>query len=154
MAELITIFTDGGARGNPGPAGIGGVIVRGGVGGGANGDSANGAGETLEEFSSYIGRATNNQAEYQALLAGLDRARKHTDEDVVCVLDSELLVKQLTGEYRIKSPELKKLAHQVKHLEESFKSVSYRHTYREGNARADALVNEALDKAAGRESAG
>ncbi|MDP4000573.1 MAG: ribonuclease HI family protein [bacterium] len=139
----VTVFTDGGARGNPGPAGIGGVIVRGGVGGGKAG-----SGETLEEFSSYIGRATNNQAEYQALLAGLDRARKHTDEDVVCVLDSELLVKQLTGEYRIKSPELKKLAHQVKHLEESFKSVSYRHTYREGNERADALVNEALDKAA------
>lgn len=133
MAEQITIFTDGGARGNPGPAGIGGVITRG--------------DQTLEEFSSYIGRATNNQAEYQALLAGLDRARKHTDEDVECVLDSELLVKQLTGAYKIKSPELKKLAHQVKHLEESFKSVSYRHTYREGNQRADALVNEALDKA-------
>ncbi len=133
----VTIFTDGGARGNPGPAGIGGVIVR--------GDAQDG--EVLEEFSSYIGRATNNQAEYQALLAGLDRAKKHTDEDVECVLDSELLVKQLTGEYRIKSPELKKLAHQAKHLEESFKSVTYRHTYREGNERADALVNEALDKA-------
>lgn len=127
----ITLFTDGGARGNPGPAGVGGVIVR--------------DGETLEEFSNYIGRATNNQAEYQALLSGLDRARKHTDEDIECVLDSELLVKQLTGEYRIKSPELKKLAHHVKHLEESFKSVNYRHTYREGNERADALVNRALD---------
>lgn len=103
-------------------------------------------GETLEEFSSYIGRATNNQAEYRALLAGLDRARKHTDVDVECVLDSELLVKQLTGEYKIKSPELKKLAHQVKHLEGSFRSVRYRHTYREGNRRADALVNEALDR--------
>ena len=139
MTQSITIFTDGGARGNPGPAGIGGVIIRG----------TDGGGETLEEFSSFIGRATNNQAEYQALLAGLDRARKHTDGDVECVLDSELLVKQLTGEYRIKSPELKKLAHQVKHLEESFKSVSYRHTYRAGNERADALVNQALDQAAG-----
>ncbi|MEX2043528.1 MAG: ribonuclease HI family protein [Patescibacteria group bacterium] len=137
MAEPITIFTDGGARGNPGPAAIGGVLVR--------GDTQDG--KVLEEFSSYIGRATNNQAEYQALLAGLDRARKHTDVDVECVLDSELLVKQMTGEYKIKSPELKKLAHQVKHLEESFKSVSYRHTYRDGNKRADALVNEALDKA-------
>jgi ribonuclease HI len=133
MSGSITIFTDGGARGNPGPAGIGGVIMRG--------------EETLEEFSNYIGRATNNQAEYQALLAGLDRARQHTDEDVECVLDSELLVKQMNGEYRIKSPELKKLAHQVKHLEESFKSVSYRHTYREDNERADALVNQALDQA-------
>lgn len=135
MAGPVTLFSDGGARGNPGPAAIGGVIMRDGTE----------DGEVLEEFSSYIGRATNNQAEYQALLAGLDRARKHTDEAVVCVLDSELLVKQLTGEYRIKSPELKKLAHQVKHLEESFASVSYRHTYREGNKRADALVNEALD---------
>lgn len=137
----VSIQTDGGARGNPGPAAIGGVIKRG--------------PKILEEFSSYIGRATNNQAEYQALLAGLDRARKHTDEEVECVLDSELLVKQLTGEYKIKSPELKKLAHQVKHLEESFKSVRYRHTLREGNERADELVNAALDQAeaSGRASA-
>ncbi len=129
---MITIHTDGGARGNPGPAAIGGVIAR--------------DGETLEEFSAYIGRATNNQAEYQALLAGLDRARKHTDEDVRCTLDSELLVKQLSGEYKIKSPELKKLAHQVRGLEERFRSVRYEHTYREGNKQADALVNQALDR--------
>lgn len=131
MAELITVFTDGGARGNPGPAAIGGVILRG--------------RETLEEFSHYIGEKTNNQAEYAALLAGLERAAKHTDVAVECVLDSELVVKQLNGQYKVKSPELKKLAHQVRHLEERFKTVTYRHTRREGNARADALVNEALD---------
>lgn len=129
-AEVI-IYTDGGARGNPGPAAIGGVIVKG--------------GQTVEEFSHFIGEKTNNQAEYAALLAGLERAAKHTDVDVKAVLDSELVVKQLQGEYKVKSPELKKLVPQVRHLEERFKSVTYEHTRREGNLRADELVNQALD---------
>lgn len=132
----VTVFTDGGARGNPGPAAIGGVVMR---------DS-----KTLEEFSSYIGERTNNQAEYAALLSGLERAAKFTDTDVRCVLDSELVVKQMTGHYKVKSPELQKLAHQVKGLEERFRQVSYEHTRREGNVRADALVNEALDAEAAR----
>jgi ribonuclease HI len=127
----LTVYTDGGARGNPGPAGIGVVITD--------------DGRTIEEFGAYIGEATNNQAEYAALLAGLDRARKHTEADLVCILDSELVVKQLKGEYKVKSEELKKLAHQVRGLEGHFKSVSYRHTRREGNTRADELVNQALD---------
>jgi ribonuclease HI len=131
-ADRVTVYTDGGARGNPGPAAIGGVIMD--------------DGRTLEEFSAYIGERTNNQAEYAALLAGLERAAKHTDVTVDCVLDSELVVKQLNGQYKVKSPELKKLAHQVRHLEERFKTVTYRHTRREGNARADALVNRALDQ--------
>lgn len=130
-ADVVTVYTDGGARGNPGPAAIGGVILRG--------------EETLEEFSAYIGEKTNNQAEYAALLAGLERAAKHTDVTVRCVLDSELVVKQLNGEYKVKSPELKKLVPKVRHLEERFKTVTYEHTRREGNARADALVNQALD---------
>lgn len=133
--DRVTVYTDGGARGNPGPAAIGGVIMR--------GDAS--SGETLEEFSAYIGEKTNNQAEYAALLAGLERAAKYTDVTVECVLDSELVVKQLNGRYKVKSPELKKLVHQVRHLEERFKTVTYRHTRREGNVRADALVNRALD---------
>jgi ribonuclease HI len=129
--DQVTVFTDGGSRGNPGPAAIGGVIL---------------AGEkTLEEFSAYIGDKTNNQAEYAALLAGLERAAKFTDVAVNCVLDSELVVKQMRGEYKVKSPELRKLVHQAKHLEEKFKTVTYEHTMREGNVRADALVNQALD---------
>ncbi len=131
-ADAVTVYTDGGARGNPGPAAIGGVIRR--------------DGETVEEFSAYIGERTNNQAEYAALLAGLERAAKYTDVTVECVLDSELVVKQLNGQYKVKSPELQKLAHQVRHLEERFKTVTYRHTRRDGNVRADALVNRALDE--------
>ncbi len=130
--QSVTVYTDGGARGNPGPAAIGGVIRR--------------DGETVEEFSAYIGERTNNQAEYAALLAGLERAAKYTDVTVECVLDSELVVKQLNGQYKVKSPELKKLVHQVRHLEERFKTVTYRHTRRDGNVRADALVNRALDE--------
>lgn len=130
MAE-VTIYTDGGARGNPGPAGMGVVIM----------DN----GQTLEEFGAYIGHRTNNQAEYAALLAGLERAGKYTDTDVTCVLDSELVVKQLKGEYKVKSPELRKLVHQVRSLEGNFRRVRYEHTLREGNRRADALVNQALD---------
>lgn len=127
----LTIYTDGGARGNPGPAGIGVVIAD--------------AGKTLEEFGAYIGEKTNNQAEYAALLAGLDRARRHTDTELNCILDSELVVKQMQGEYKVKSPELKKLVHQAHGLEKNFKTVTYAHTLREGNKRADQLVNQALD---------
>lgn len=135
-ADTVTVYTDGGARGNPGPAAIGGVILRG--------------RETLEEFSAYIGEKTNNQAEYAALLAGLERAGKYTDVTVRCVLDSELVVKQMRGEYKVKSPELKKLVPKVRHLEERFKTVTYEHTRRAGNARADALVNKALDEKSSR----
>lgn len=132
--ETIAVFSDGGARGNPGPAAIGGVISQG--------------EETLEEFSAYIGEATNNQAEYMALLSGLERAAKHTDLDVRCVLDSELVVKQMNGAYKVKSEQLKKLAHQVRSTEERFRKVTYEHTRREGNIRADELVNQALDERA------
>lgn len=130
-ADSVTVYTDGGARGNPGPAAIGGVILQ--------------DGKTLKEFSRAIGQKTNNQAEYAALLAGLEHAAEFTDVTVNCVLDSELVVKQMRGEYKVKSPELRKLAHQAKHLEEKFKTVTYEHTRREGNVRADALVNQALD---------
>lgn len=128
---MIRINTDGGARGNPGPAGVG-VVVR-------DGDAI------LEEFSAYIGTATNNQAEYAALLAGLGRAQKYTDLDVECLLDSELVVRQLKGEYKIKSPKLRKLAHQTHGHARAFRKVTYRHVPRAENAHADRLVNQALD---------
>ena len=127
----MTIHTDGGARGNPGPAGIGVVIRQ--------------DGKVVEEFGAYIGEATNNQAEYAALLAGMERATKYTDTDLRCVLDSELVVKQLKGEYKVKSEQLRKLVHQAHSLRERFRHVTFEHTPRSGNAEADALVNRAID---------
>lgn len=127
----VTIYTDGGARGNPGPAGTGVVIEQ--------------HGKIVETVGAYIGEATNNQAEYSALLAGLDRASRYTDTDLRCVLDSELVVRQLNGEYRIRSEQLRKLADQANHLAQRFRSVSYEHVRREGNVLADKLVNRAID---------
>ncbi len=130
---MVTLYTDGGARGNPGPAGIGVVVKE---------DD-----RTLEEFGRAIGVATNNQAEYTALLAGMETAATYTETELRCVLDSELVVKQLNGLYKVKSDHLKKLVHQVRALEERFTDVTYEHTYRDGNQRADALYNQALDTA-------
>lgn len=131
MPEPVTIYTDGGARGNPGPAGIGVVMQLGPT--------------KLEEFSAYVGEMTNNQAEYTALLAGLERATKYTDTELHCILDSELVVRQLEGRYKVRSKHLQKMVHQVRSLEQRFRKVTYEHTRRAGNAQADKLVNQALD---------
>lgn len=128
---MITVYTDGGSRGNPGPAGTG-VVIK-------DGDTV------LEAFGAYLGTKTNNQAEYEALLAGLERAAKHTDDQLAVVMDSELIIRQMNGQYKVKSPELKKLHHQAKALCENFKTVTFSHTLREGNTQADALVNRAID---------
>lgn len=128
---MITVYTDGGSRGNPGPAGTG-VVIK-------DGDTV------LEAFGAYLGIKTNNQAEYEALLAGLERAAKHTDDQLAVVMDSELIIRQMNGQYKVKSPELKKLHHQAKALCENFKNVAFSHTLREGNTQADALVNRAID---------
>lgn len=126
-----TLFTDGGARGNPGPAGIGFVLEI--------------EGEKKISVGKYIGETTNNQAEYQALLAGLTRARKEGVKEIECFLDSELVVKQLKGQYKVKNVDLKPRVAQVKELMQSFDRVSFTHVRREKNALADALVNEAID---------
>ena len=128
-----TLFTDGGARGNPGPAGIGYVLSF------EDGREIR-AGE-------YVGEITNNQAEYRALLAGITRAKQERVGELLCHLDSELVVRQLTGEYRVKDPDLKPLFEQVNALVPSFSKVSFEHVPREENTEADALVNEALDRA-------
>lgn len=129
---MVTVFTDGGSRGNPGPAGIGVVISR---------DD-----ELVEEHGAFLGEKTNNQAEYAALMSGLERAAKYTDDEVTVTMDSELVVRQMLGQYKVKSPELQKLHHQAKALEKHFKQVTYTHTLREGNKRADALANLAMDR--------
>lgn len=134
--RVVILYTDGGARGNPGPAAIGVVVC-------GEGD------EVLAEHKEYIGEATNNEAEYRALIKGLDLAAGHSRAELRCVTDSELVVRHLSGAYRVRSPSIKSLFDQVKRREGQFEKVSYRHRPRLTGMlhRADALVNEALDEA-------
>lgn len=131
--KKIILYTDGGARGNPGPAGIGGVLY-------------NEKKEKIFDYARYIGEATNNQAEYQSLLFALEQAKKHGAEEAMCYLDSELIVKQMRGEYRIKDKDLGKLFIKIWNLSQSFKKITWHHVPREKNRVADALVNQALDE--------
>jgi len=129
------IYSDGGARGNPGPAAIAFLII-----------SENG--QVLTINSRYIGSHTNNQAEYKALIAALESAVALNAEKVISHLDSQLVVKQLTGEYTVKNSELKKLWNKIGELTRRFKTVSFVSVPRTNIQiqKADALVNEALDK--------
>lgn len=131
MAKL-TVNVDGGARGNPGPAAIG-VVVR------------NAGGEVLEEHGERIGRATNNVAEYRALLRGIELAAAHGAEELELVGDSELVVRQVEGRYKVKDATMKRLHGEVKAALGGFGGWSIRHVRREQNADADRLVNAALD---------
>jgi len=131
--KKIIIYTDGGARNNPGPAGIGVVLY----------DENK---EIIETYKEYIGEATNNQAEYRALLKGLELGEKHAPKEVECFLDSELVVKQLNKEYKVKDQSLQFLYNQILDLS-IFAHVSFKHVRREQNTLADKLVNEALDEA-------
>jgi ribonuclease HI len=126
------LHTDGGARGNPGPAAIGIVLKK--------------NGETIYEFGSYIGKDTNNVAEYKAVLEGLKAALGKKVKRLTCYIDSELVVKQLTGDYKVKQAHLKFLWTQIKTIENDFIKVTYEHVKREKNSEADALVNKVLDK--------
>jgi len=132
MSKLI-IYTDGGARGNPGPAGLGAVLY-------------NTNYEIVAEISEFIGVATNNQAEYRAIIAALNRARDLGASEVDCYLDSELAVKQLNREYKVKNKDLAPLFLQIHNLSLSFKKISYTHIPREKNKVADRLANEAMDR--------
>ena len=132
MVNKITIYTDGGARGNPGPAGIGVVLESDGQ---------------KHLFKKYIGETTNNQAEYQAVILGLEKAKEIGAEEIDVFLDSELVQQQLTGQYKVKNKELAPLFVKVWNLSQSFKKVKYIHIYRNDNKLADKLVNEAIDEA-------
>jgi ribonuclease HI len=129
----ITIFSDGGSRGNPGPAGIGAVLL-------------DAQGEKLAEVSDFIGDATNNQAEYLALLAGLKKACQLDASSVVMFLDSKLVVEQVAGRWKIKDLELRKLAEKIHVLLSEFKTWEIEHIPREKNRAADRLANQALDR--------
>jgi ribonuclease HI len=133
--KQLMIFSDGGARGNPGPAAAAFMIL-----------SENS--QVLKSDASYIGLRTNNQAEYEALIAALKSAATVGAEEVVCHLDSELVTRQLTGEYRVKNAELRKLWNTVQELRRRFAKVSFVSVPRSNPQiqRADALVNEVLDK--------
>jgi ribonuclease HI len=126
------VNVDGGARGNPGPAAIG-VVVR------------DGGGEVLEEVGERIGEATNNVAEYRALLRGIELAAAHGGTDLELIGDSELVVRQVEGRYKVKNAGMKPLHREVKRALQSFDSWSVRHVRRAENSEADRLVNEALD---------
>jgi len=139
----IEIFTDGGSRGNPGPAAIGVVIKE-------------KSGKKIYNIGRYIGISTNNDAEYKALLEGLSYLVEHFKVrsvemkmglNVSCFLDSELVVKQMNGEYKVKNPNIKTLWKKIKELERRFSSIEYVHIPREKNSEADYLVNQALDLA-------
>ena len=128
------LHVDGGARGNPGPAAIGVVV-------------SNSAGEVVDELSERIGIATNNVAEYRAVLRGLERAGELGASEIEVIGDSELVARQLTGAYRVKHAALRPLYEQATAALGRFSRWSVRTVPRAQNARADALVNAALDAA-------
>ena len=132
--KKIEIYVDGGSRGNPGPSGVGVVILDAG-------------GKRLKEISKYIGETTNNIAEYNALLYGLEEALMLRIDEIVVNLDSELVTKQLMGDYRVKDPGLKPLFERAMNMLKSFKSFEIRHIEREKNKEADKLVNRAINLA-------
>lgn len=132
------VFSDGGARGNPGPAAIAFIIQ-------------SETGHTVIARSKYVGVCTNNQAEYRALLAALETAVARKTEKVICHLDSELVVKQLSGEYRVKNKELKQLWEKVQDITKRFKEVKFVNVPRGHSViqEVDRLVNITLDKSVG-----
>jgi len=130
----LTVNVDGGARGNPGPAAIG-VVVR------------NDDGAIVEAVGETIGHTTNNVAEYRALLRGIELASAHGADEVELIGDSELIVRQIEGRYKVKHADMKELHAKAKKMLAGFDSWSIRHVKRAQNSDADKLVNEALDNA-------
>lgn len=138
-SSYLIAHVDGGSRGNPGPSGYGVVIT-------------DQAGHKLAALSDYLGHQTNNYAEYSGLLAALDYALKHGHKALRIVADSELLVKQIRGEYKVNSPTLRDLYQSAKNKIAELDWFSIQHTLREGNQEADRLANLAMDKGMGRRS--
>lgn len=128
----LTIYTDGASRNNPGEAGAGILITRDGM--------------TIEKIARYLGRTTNNVAEYTAAIIGLEHAVKLRASNVKLFADSELLVKQLNGQYKVKNEGLKPLYKKAKELIAKISSVEVQYIPREQNREADALANQAIDE--------
>lgn len=134
IGGTLHLFSDGGSRGNPGQAAIAYILedpIR---------------GEVLKEGKERIGVETNNVAEYRALIEGLKAAEKFHPNRLICHLDSELVVKQLNGEYKVKMPALQIFFDEIKAIADTLSDVVFMHIPREDNYRADALVNRALDE--------
>ncbi len=133
IGGTLHLFTDGGSRGNPGQAAVGCVLF----------DPLKNT--VLREYGECIGVQTNNIAEYQALITGLKIAKEFCPNHLICHLDSELVVKQLNGEYRVKMATFTPLIQEINNLKSSFPHISFVYVQRAKNARADLLVNRALD---------
>lgn len=137
----LYIYTDGGARGNPGPAAAG-IVIK------------NEKNAVLASFGRYLGETTNNQAEYRALLLALEKAAELAaklatglgNAEIACYADSELMIKQLNHKYKVRDPDLAPLFLKIWNLSVKFKKISYHHIRREENTEADKLVNEVLDE--------
>lgn len=127
----VTVHIDGGSRGNPGPAAAGVVIAA--------------DGEVIYQAGVFLGKATSNVAEYRGLLAGLEAARRLGAGEVEVRSDSQLLVRQMTGEYRVRNPGIKPLHERAVRLAAAFRRCDFRHVSRENNLQADAMVNKALN---------
>lgn len=133
MENKLIIYTDGGARGNPGPAAYGVVIQ-------------DEEGNILKKFGKYLGTKTNNEAEYEAIIAALEEALKLGAEHVEMRMDSELATRQLNSIYKIKNHRMQELVLKVRNLETKFKKVTFHHIRREQNQLADEMVNKAIDE--------
>lgn len=134
MKLRLRVYSDGASRGNPGPSAIAFMILT-------------EDGEILKRFSKYVGVRTNNQAEYRALISALEFASKLKGQEVVCYLDSELVVKHLNGEYQVKNTDLKKLWLKVQELKQSFQKISFMHIPRTERRieEVDLLANQTLN---------
>lgn len=134
IGGTLHLYTDGGSRGNPGRAAIGCVLE----------DPSKGV--LLKEQAQYIGTTTNNVAEYNALIEGLTIAKRYHPNSLLCYLDSELIVKQLNGEYKVRMEALRPFYDEIQALKSHFSDIRFIHIPRADNFRADALVNRALDE--------
>jgi ribonuclease HI len=134
VEQTLVLEADGGSRGNPGPAGAGAVL-------------RTPAGKVVREMKQYLGWATNNIAEYQGLIMGLQAAGEYGPARLVIRLDSELVVRQLNGQYKVKSPNLQPLYQQARRLLAQMAEVEIVHIPRGRNSLADALANQAMDEA-------
>ena len=137
LLEKVSVYTDGGSRGNPGPAAIGVLVL-------------SPSGGVLAQFREYIGETTNNQAEYAAMTKGLAIASRFTSGEVSCHSDSELMIKQIQGSYKVKNPGIRVAMKLIREAEKPFRKISYTHHPRTNPniKKADTLVNLALDEKA------